>query len=70
MYVVVEYTDNNELAVIPDNWLEGTGCAVWPNIKSSKKLNSAIMQYKDPESDWKAYPVRIMYKCGKCFNKL
>ena len=58
MYLLVEFTDNSQLAVVPDSWLEGNHCAVWPPYKSSTRLIKATNQ-KDHPTIW------AMYKNGK-----
>lgn len=65
MFILVEFTDQKELAVVPDIWLEGTSCAVWPNFTSESKLQRAVRSKQRPEDDWKAFPIRELYKHGK-----
>ena len=65
MYLLVEFTDNSELAVVPDSWLEGSHCAVWPPYKSSTRLIKAVIHKEPPTESWKAYPIRVLYKNGK-----
>ena len=66
MFVLVEFTDEHNIAVIPDNWLEGMSCAVWPNnIKASGKLMKAVIEKMSPEDSWLAYPIKELYRNGK-----
>ena len=65
MFLLVEFTDNAELAVIPDNWLDGTRCAVWPPFKSPSRLIKAVYSREPPLASWKSYPIRVLYKHGK-----
>jgi len=65
MYLVVEYLDGNELAVIPDNWLDGTKCAVWPPYKSTARIMNAVTQREVPGENWKSLPIRELYRSRK-----
>lgn len=65
MYLLVEFTDHHELAVIPDNWLEGTKCGLWPPYKNPTRVNRAVIQREPATDSWKAYPIRVFYKDGK-----
>ena len=65
MFLLVEFTDNAELAVIPDNWLDGTSCAVWPPFKSPSRIIKAVINREPSLDSWKAYPIRVLYKHGK-----
>ncbi|KAL5022613.1 hypothetical protein ScPMuIL_001768 [Solemya velum] len=62
MYLVVEYTDNNELAIIPENWLDGRSCALWPPYKSSLRINSTVCKNERPNETWKSFPIRELYR--------
>lgn len=66
MYLLVEFTDNSELAVVPNNWLDGNMCAVSPPFKTSTRLTQAVLQKEPPTESWQAYPIRVLYKDGKC----
>ena len=67
-YLVVEYTDNHEIAVIPSGWLDGSNCALWPPYKTSTRINQAVKQNEVAGSSWTAYPIKVMYKSGKLLN--
>ncbi|KAI0229467.1 hypothetical protein LSAT2_020110 [Lamellibrachia satsuma] len=62
MYLVVEFTDHHETAVIPSTWLDGTNCAVWPPFKNTTKITNAAKEKASPGTDWKAYPIKELYK--------
>ena len=55
MYLVVEYADDNLLAVIPENWLDtaGQGCAHWPPYKDSNRVRNAAKNMEVPGDEWK-----------------
>jgi hypothetical protein len=66
MYLLVEFTDTKEVAVVPENWLDGTACAVWPtHIRASSKLTSAVMQKMEPGENWPSFPIKELYRSGK-----
>ncbi|KAH3724123.1 hypothetical protein DPMN_049933, partial [Dreissena polymorpha] len=65
-YVVVEFS-TNEVAVVSENWLtdesDGSKKVLWPQMKSSAKLNMAVKQYAEPEDTWVSCGIRrLMYK--------
>ena len=64
MYLVVEFTDDKETAVIPSTWLEGNMCAVWPPFKNTTKITNAAKDKIPPGANWKAYPIRELYRNG------
>ena len=64
MYVIVEFTDDKETAVIPPTWLEGNRCAVWPPFKNTTKITTVAKVKIPPGVDWKAYPTRELYRNG------
>ena len=66
MFVLVVFTDENNIAVIPDNWLEEISCTVWPkNIKATGKLMKAAIEKMSSEDRWPAYPIKELYRNGK-----
>ena len=68
MYFVVEFADENVLAVIPDNWLDtaGNSCVLWPPYKDDKRVMNAARNREVPGDQWKSFPLRkTMYKTGK-----
>lgn len=65
MYVLVEFTDEKCLAVIPDKWRDGTKCALWPSWKVSSKITKAAMKKMEPQDDWQSFPIRELYEHGK-----
>ena len=65
MYLVVEFTDRHETALIPSTWLDGTSCAVWPPFKNTTKITNAAKEKALPGTDWKAYPIKELYKNGE-----
>lgn len=65
MWYVIEFTDDKEVAVVPDNWLNGTKCALWPPFKNSERIVKAIKAREDPGPNWAAYPMRELYHSGK-----
>lgn len=66
MYLVVEFVQDRELAVIPDDWLDGPGHARWPPYKSTSRIMSAVVQRERPGDAWKSFPVRELYRSGMC----
>ena len=66
MYMLVEFTDEKNVAVIPDSWLDGTSCAVWPDdLKGPGQINRAVFEKVPPKESWPAYPIRELYRNGE-----
>ena len=66
MFLIVEFTDKNEVAVIPSSWLVGDGnSAHWPPYRSSMRLASAVKSREIPNSQWSVFPVRKLYETGE-----
>lgn len=70
MYLVVEFTEDNELAVIPEEWRSGLDCAFWPPYKSSTRIMNAVTQNEKPGSSWKVFPMRELYRSGMFYSFL
>ena len=65
MYVLVEFTDEKCLAIIPDTWRDGSMYALWPNWKTTYKINKAAIKKINTEDDWQSFPIRELYENGK-----
>lgn len=67
MFLLVEFTESKELAIIPDNWIDSQGrqCALWPPFKNTVKLVRAVITKEPPLESWKSYPIRELYRNGK-----
>ena len=62
-YVLVEFTENSEVAVIPDAWLKEDGLfAYWPPYKSSSRVMAAVKQQEHPSSSWEPYRYKELYR--------
>ena len=64
MYLVVEFSDDKETAVIPSTWLDGNKWAVWPPFKNTTKITTTAKDKILPCVDWKAYPIGELYRNG------
>ncbi|XP_048248819.1 uncharacterized protein LOC124115800 isoform X2 [Haliotis rufescens] len=60
MYKVVLFTDDDELAVVPSNWLDGKGCCLWPPFKSSTKLTKAVINQEKSSETWRSYQIWLL----------
>lgn len=66
MYILVEFVDDQEVAVVPDNWLDGNQCAVWPtHFKQGRRLEIAVRTKLTPGEDWPSFPIKVLYKNGE-----
>ena len=59
-YLLVIFTDENETAIMPDSWIEGTE-AFWPPYKHSERINSAVAEQEVPRQNWRRYPFRVLF---------
>jgi len=68
MYLLVEFVEDKEVAVIPDTWLDGE-FAKWPShVRSTLKTNLMVKQKTSPEKWWSSFPVRQLYQHGMYFT--
>lgn len=66
MYMLVEF-QNNEIAVIPIEWLVDENVCVWPPFaRSSASIMHAVRTRVKPDKTWSTYQLkRVMYRNGK-----
>lgn len=66
MWLVLDFTDAKEVAVVPEIWTdkEGTYCVVWPPYKTSSRIMSAVRQEELPTLTWRSYPYKELYRSG------
>jgi hypothetical protein len=65
MFSIVSFVEEGNVAAVPNNWLEGSGCR-WPNFPTwSKKFKNAVRGKDSPKTDWALYPVKILRSFGK-----
>ena len=50
MYMVVEFTLSNEIAVIPNEWLPDSNCALWLPYDSGSKIRITAIESAHPDS--------------------
>lgn len=63
-YAVVEFTDTNEVELVPVSWItsDKKEC-FWPNFRSTSKQKMAVRQGMLPNStEFKKFVVKIMYQ--------
>lgn len=59
MWVIVNFTRENSVEVVPDKWLADNDKCYWPSYKGSK-LKSAIADEYEVGEDWDIHPIRII----------
>ncbi|XP_021351747.1 uncharacterized protein LOC110449299 [Mizuhopecten yessoensis] len=63
MYILIEFTEEKCLAIIPENWRLGRTSALWPNTQNIAKLQKMVRLKQDPdEQEWESYPMRVLYE--------
>ena len=67
MWLVVEFVDDNEVAVIPSNWIDGV--EAWgPPYRSTTRMMNAVKQKELPGTSWTSFRIKELYSSGKtCF---
>jgi len=61
-YYIVKFPDeNNDVSVVPSNWLSGETC-YWP--LSDKKIHKQIKRAEVPDSTWLTYKYSIIKEFG------
>ena len=54
MYKVVNFENDNSVAIIPDEWLLGRTVCYWPNVQMHKVPRMAE-QKMSPPKDWATF---------------
>lgn len=68
MYSVVEFTDQREVEVVPDDWIVGEMCW-YPNYKSSENIRKAIKRRETPKKEtFTMFKARVFGSYGKFSN--
>ncbi|XP_041807313.1 uncharacterized protein LOC121616560 [Chelmon rostratus] len=63
MFHLVSFLQTNEVAVVPDLWVNGGQCA-WPKLKG-EHFTKAVKTKLQPQKEWKKYRIRILYTAEK-----
>lgn len=68
---MVEFLDDNSVAVVPNNWIieEGKTC-LWPSKFKATKRTLAVNNAVAPSKEFVALSVRVMYKGNTCNKHL
>ncbi len=67
MWLVVEFTEDRDTAVVPDCWTVGS-MAWWPPYKSMMRTMSAVRKKELPGADWQTFAYRELYRSGNHFS--
>ncbi|XP_064464985.1 uncharacterized protein LOC135376412 [Ornithodoros turicata] len=59
MYSVVHFTDMDDVAVVPTDWISD-GMSVWPPYKSTARITRAVRETENPGLDWERYSCRVL----------
>lgn len=57
-YHVVELKDEEEVAVVPKQWLNGKDKCLWPSWKSGSRIEKAIWNKEVPDSSFICFMLR------------
>lgn len=66
-YCIVEFLKEGKVEACPSNWLDRTSkMSWWPNLVTSKRLNSMLIHHEIPdEKNGQYHPIRVMGQAGK-----
>ncbi|XP_051787681.1 uncharacterized protein LOC114664575 [Erpetoichthys calabaricus] len=59
MYHIVNFSECNEVELVPSNWVSNGVCA-WPPYKTGD-IHKAIINKEQPKENWKSFKVEVMY---------
>jgi len=64
-YVVVEFTDDHSVDIVPSLWLTDDNCCYWPPYRK-ERLGNAIKRCESSCDSWLKCSIRVLHSCGKC----
>lgn len=67
MWVIVSFTKENSVEVVPQKWILDSHHCYWPPYRGPK-LKSAISDASNVDNDWDVHPIRIIGK-NKIYGK-
>ncbi|KAL2102283.1 hypothetical protein ACEWY4_001451 [Coilia grayii] len=59
MYYIINFTDYNEVELVPTMWVNG-GVSHWPPYKG-EAFQRAVRNSQAPENNWQVYNARVLY---------
>ena len=59
-FLVVDFTDRDEVSAVPHSWIIGDDECFWPPYKTSMRLEKAIKNQKIPGLHWEKFQCRIL----------
>ena len=67
-YVVVIFTDTEEVGVVVSTGITGKSKTLWPLFKSSAALTKAVKETLHPDpTTWTSHNVRVLCACSKFY---
>ena len=65
-YIVMIFTDTEEVGVVVSTWITGKSKALWPLFKSPAALTKAVQERLQPDpTTWTSHNVRVLCACSK-----
>jgi len=68
MFLVVKFTESDEVEVIPEAWSahqNGTVICHWPPYKSSVRFMKAVKSIESPVESWSSHEISVLYRHGE-----
>ena len=62
-YLIVLFTEENEVGIIPRLWAQSTTVCLYPNFKN-KSVSDAVKREVHPAADWRQICIRIFESTG------
>ena len=67
-YIVMIFTDTEEVGVVVSTWITGKSHTLWPLFKSSAALTKAVKERLQPDpTTWTSHNVRVLCACSKVY---
>jgi hypothetical protein len=69
-FSIIEFTESNEIAVAPNNWIKSNGTCHWPPFKHPDRISRCVSERELPTASWHQYKTRTIREFGKSYGKV
>jgi hypothetical protein len=64
MFSIVEFIDDDSVAIVPVTWLTEDGRCLWPPVRHISAADNLARKASVPSETWKAYTIRVLFTAG------
>lgn len=64
MFCIVEFIDDDSMAIVPTIWLTENGKCLWPPVRHVTAADNLARKASAPNKTWKAYAIRVLFTTG------